>query len=70
MPQVSSASQAMKIGKEACSEAGYEKIKITSTEYDDDEDVWNIDAEADDGETLISITIDADTGEVSDFYTE
>ncbi len=64
---VSSATDAIKIAKEVINEAGYTGIKITSTDYDEDDDIWVVYGENDD--TNIEVTIDAETGKVTDFST-
>lgn len=64
--EVKNAREAMKIAKEVIGEAGYDKIKITNTEFDEDDEVWTVDADAAD-ETSIQVTIDAEDGSVVDF---
>lgn len=64
--EVKNAREAIKIAKEVIGEAGYDKIKITNTEFDEDDEVWTVDADAAD-ETSIQVTIDAEDGSVVDF---
>ncbi len=64
---IENARDAIKIAKEVISEAGYDKVQVRNTEYDEDEDVWIVYADSD--ETSIEVTIDADTGDVTDFST-
>jgi len=64
--EVKNAREAIKIAKEVIGEAGYDKIKITNTEFDEDDEVWTVDADATD-ETSIQVTIDAEDGSVVDF---
>lgn len=66
--EISDAREAIKIAKEVISEAGYDKIQIRNTEYDDDDEVWIV--YADSGDTNMVVTIDADTGDVTDFSTD
>ena len=65
MSAVENAREAIKIANEVITEAGYSKAKITNTEYDEDDEVWIVDADAD--ETSIRIVIDAESGDVEDF---
>ena len=65
MSAVENAREAIKIANEVITEAGYSKGKITNTEYDEDDEVWIVDADAD--ETSIRIVIDAESGDVEDF---
>ena len=67
MTAVTSAQQAIKIAKEVILDAGYEKFKIKSVDYDEDDEVWNIEANSADDE--IDLTIDAESGEVTNFNT-
>ncbi len=59
--------EAMKIAKEVMKEAGYVVPRITKLNFDDDDDIYMI--EAYEGETFIEIQLDA-TGEVLKFDTE
>lgn len=68
MPIVTSASEAIKIAKEVIMEAGYEKFKIKNADYDEDDEIWTIEADSDD--TSIDLTIDAESGEVTEFNTD
>ena len=65
MTEVTSGQEAIKIAKDVILEAGHSGVKIRSVDYDEDEEVWNIEAYNDDVE--IDISIDAETGEVLKF---
>jgi len=66
MPQLN-ARQVINLAREVIREAGYEVSRISSTEYDDEEEMWII--EANSGSTLIKLEINP-KGEVEDFSTE
>ena len=68
MTAITNAQQAIKKAREVIQEAGYEKFKIRNADYDEDDEIWTIEAETDD--ESIDITIDAESGEVTEFNTE
>ena len=63
---VSNVREAMKLAKEVISEAGYLTAKIIDVEYDEDEEVWRVNAQS--GQTEIELTITED-GDVKNFTT-
>jgi len=67
--EVKSAGQAIKIAKQIITDAGYSKVRIRNVEYNEDDEIWTIDADAED-DIAIQMTIDAETGEASEFNTD
>ena len=67
MPEINNVRDAIKLAKEVMQEAGYLLPRIADVSFDEDDEVWKVNAY--EGETIISIEID-DDGNVVKFDTE
>lgn len=59
--------QAIKIARDTAKEAGY-KASVSDTNYDEDEDEYEIELAEDD--VIITVVIDGETGDVVEFTTD